>query len=232
MSTPSFHVVIPCAGSGSRSGSSDVPKQYRPVLGRPMVLHTLDAFVSVDHIERIVLVVSPEDTFDLDLPAQVERLASGGATRAQSVLAGLFHLRETGADLNDWVLVHDAARCLISPELIVRLINECCDDDVGGLLAIPLADTLKEGFTNHRVRSTLSREAKWLAQTPQMFRLQTLIQALEQTGSAVTDESSAMEALGHAPKLVLGSAENLKVTYPSDWTVAEALLSVRVGNSN
>ena len=196
-----------------------------------MVLHTLDAFVSVSAIDRMVLVVSPDDAYGLDLPAQVERVACGGLTRAQSVLAGLHHLRETGASDHDWVLVHDAARCLISPELIDRLIHECHDDDVGGLLAIPLADTLKEGYANHRVRSTLPREAKWLAQTPQMFRLQPLILALQQVGALVTDESSAIEAMGHAPKLVMGSAENLKVTYPSDWTVAEALLSARSSNS-
>ena len=110
MTSPSFHVVIPCAGSGSRSGSLTVPKQYRCVLGRPMILHTLDAFVSVPAIDRMVLVVSPDDAYELDLPAQVERVACGGLTRAQSVLAGLHHLRETGASDHDWVLVHDAAR--------------------------------------------------------------------------------------------------------------------------
>ena len=137
-------------------------------------------------------------------------------------------------DGHDWVLVHDAARCLIAPEAVSDLVEACRDDPVGGLLALPLPDTLKshtlDGGTA-RVSSTVPREDKWLAQTPQMFRLGALHAALADaaaTGFAgITDESSAMERLGLSPRLVPGSAQNLKVTYPADFAFAEAVLKGR-----
>jgi 2-C-methyl-D-erythritol 4-phosphate cytidylyltransferase len=150
----------------------------------------------------------------------------GGATRAASVLAGLRHLVSQGAQPSDWVLVHDAARCLVRAEDVTRLIEACRGDPVGGLLALPLADTLK--MARHgRVQGTLDRSDKWLAQTPQMFRCGLLLDALLQAGAAVTDEASAIEHLGHSPLLVRGSAHNLKVTYPEDFALAEALLQAR-----
>jgi 2-C-methyl-D-erythritol 4-phosphate cytidylyltransferase len=150
----------------------------------------------------------------------------GGATRAASVANGLRELRRAGAVDADWVLVHDAARCLITPELIDRLIDRCGNDEVGGLLAHPLADTLKIG-ANGRVAATVDRGDKWQAQTPQMFRLGLLRQGLEAAGDSVTDESSAIEALGLKPLLVEAGGQNFKVTYPEDLAMAEAVLRGR-----
>jgi 2-C-methyl-D-erythritol 4-phosphate cytidylyltransferase len=151
------------------------------------------------------------------------RIHCGGDTRAQTVANGLDELQVHGAQADDWVLVHDAARCLVRPEWVDRLIDACLDDAVGGLLALPLADTLKQE-AGGRVVATVSREGKWAAQTPQMFRLGLLRQALARAGAWVTDESSAIEALGLAPKLVPGEAENFKLTYPGDFALAERLL--------
>jgi 2-C-methyl-D-erythritol 4-phosphate cytidylyltransferase len=150
----------------------------------------------------------------------------GGATRAASVSNGLRELRRAGAIDTDWVLVHDAARCLVTPELVDRLIDTCGDDEVGGLLAHPLPDTLKIG-ENGRVAATIARAGKWQAQTPQMFRLGMLRQALEGADESVTDESSAIEAMGLAPMLVEAGAQNFKVTYPEDFAMAEAVLRAR-----
>jgi 2-C-methyl-D-erythritol 4-phosphate cytidylyltransferase len=150
----------------------------------------------------------------------------GGATRAASVAAGLAELRARGAGDEDLVLVHDAARCLLRPAWVERLLDACADDAVGGLLALPLADTLKAA-QGDRVSATLARADKWLAQTPQMFRLGLLQHALAHAGAAVTDESSAVEALGLAPRLVPGEIENLKLTWPADFALAARLLETR-----
>jgi len=223
-----LYALIPCAGSGARSGAFG-PKQYQMLAGKPMVLHTLAAFAAVGRLVTTLVVVAPEDAWltSLRQPNTAYGVAQcGGATRAASVLNGLRHLVEQGACPNDWVLVHDAARCLITPQQINALIDACLADDVGGLLAVPLPDTLKQA-QDGRVVATLNRSDKWLAQTPQMFRLGCLLQALEQAGDAVTDESSAIEAIGLTPKLVSGSAQNFKVTYPEDFEMAEALLRLR-----
>ncbi len=220
---PRFFALIPCAGQGSRAGSP-VPKQYQPVAGRAVVLHTLAAFAGVRRLARTLVVVAPGDVFFKDQPSAGFDVADcGGATRAASVLGGLRQLLSDGAQPTDWVLVHDAARCLITPEQIDQLMDACADDEVGGLLAHKLPDTLKSE-TAGRVRQTIDRSDKWLAQTPQMFRIGLLVQALEQGGVAVTDESSAMEAMGLAPRLVPGHAQNFKLTYPEDFALAEAIL--------
>jgi len=191
-----------------------------------LVLHTLAAFAAVVRLHRTLVVVSPGDDFleRLQVPATVARC--GGASRADSVAHGLDALQALGAHEQDWVLVHDAARCLIEPAQIDGLIDACQDDAVGGLLAHKLPDTLKRE-TGGRVAETLDRGDKWLAQTPQMFRLGLLRQALAQATAPVTDESSAVEMLGLAPRLVPGSAQNLKVTYPEDFALAEAVLRGR-----
>lgn len=224
------HVLIPCAGSGSRAGT-DQPKQYAELAGQPLVIHTLQAFEQVPGWGQCVMVVAPDDTRLSDMLQQhgLDRwavAAVGGTTRAQSVLAGLQYLGAQGASEADWVLVHDAARCLIEPTHILHLLSACRSDAVGGLLAQPLADTLK-AERGGRVQSTLERGGKWLAQTPQMFRLGVLTQALKQAGDAVTDEASALERMGLAPLLVRGSAQNFKVTYPEDFQLARALLAAR-----
>ena len=227
---PRFHVVIPCAGSGSRSGLGG-PKQYALLAGEPMVVHTLRAFAEVPGLGQGVVVVAPNDqqmaeVFALYPQTQFAISNTGGATRAQSVLAGLLALQNLGVDGHDWVLVHDAARCLVTPSLIQKLLLACQSDAVGGLLALPLPDTLK-AETQGRVSSTLPRSGKWLAQTPQMFRWDSLFGALAQAGDQVTDEASALEALGEAPLLVPSASFNFKVTYQEDMTMAEAVLQQR-----
>jgi 2-C-methyl-D-erythritol 4-phosphate cytidylyltransferase len=219
--------LVPCAGSGARTGAS-IPKQYLPIAGRAMVGHTLDALAAEPRLCATLLVLArDDDCFEHHVPDFAgERgwiARCGGATRAQSVANGLAELAERGVQPGDWVLVHDAARCLIRPEWIARLIDACFDDAVGGLLALPVADTLKHE-RDGRVAGTLDRSGKWAAQTPQMFRLGLLQRALAAGGDDVTDEASAIEALGLAPKLVSGALENLKLTRIEDFDMAERLL--------
>lgn len=221
--------LLPCAGTGSRAGTAG-PKQYEPLLGVPLVLHTLSAFHAVDRIDRVLVAVSPGDRFlSVDDP-QTQLVRCGGATRAQTVFNGLQALLDDGAAKDDWVLVHDAARCLITPAQIDALIDTCLLDAVGGLLALKLPDTLK-AETGGRVAATVDRSDKWLAQTPQMFRIGALQAALAARAASgfdgITDEASAMELAGLAPRLVPGSAQNFKVTYPEDFALAEAILKAR-----
>lgn len=231
-----FFALIPCAGSGSRAqdnqdaSQSQPPKQYRLLAGWPMVWHTVQAFQGVARIAACWVVVAPDDNFFAAAsvpawPCQVVRC--GGSSRAHTVLAGLAHLLGQGAQAHDWVLVHDAARCMVTPAQINALIDACQNDPTGGLLALKLPDTLKVA-TQGRASATLPRDDKWLAQTPQMFRIGALQAALHQCGNAVTDEASAMEATGCQPLLVAGSAQNFKVTYPEDFALAEAVLRSRM----
>ena len=224
---PRCFALVPCAGIGQRAGVGG-PKQYHPVAGKVVVAHTLAALSKVTRIEATLVVLAPEDTqFAQHVPGfGGERgwvARCGGATRAETVANGLNELLARGAQPHDWVLVHDAARCLIRPEWVDRLIDACWDDEVGGLLALPVADTLKRE-QDGRAAATVDRADKWAAQTPQMFRIGLLRPALAQAGAAVTDEASAVEALGHQPKLVLGAFENFKLTWPGDFALAERLL--------
>jgi len=226
-----FYALVPCAGVGQRAGTAR-PKQYAPVAGRPVVAHTLAALAAVPELAATLVVLSPQDAaFEAAVPGfagargWVARV--GGATRAASVAAGLSALRERGASAADWVLVHDAARCLLRPAWVQALVAACRDDAVGGLLALPLADTLKQADAQGRSSATLDRRAKWLAQTPQMFRIGLLQRALAAAGDAVTDEASAIEALGLAPRLVAAPMENFKLTWPADFALAERLLATR-----
>jgi 2-C-methyl-D-erythritol 4-phosphate cytidylyltransferase len=222
---PRFYALVPCAGTGSRAGTQG-PKQYERIAGQPMVWHTLAAFAAVKRIARTVVVVAPGDGFFERNPTSALVVPCGGATRAASVANGLYELTRVGATQDDWVLVHDAARCLITPAAVDALIDACQGDEVGGLLAHKLPDTLKRE-EGGRAAQTIDREDKWLAQTPQMFRIGMLMQALERAGSDVTDEASAIEALGQRPLLVAGGAQNFKVTYPDDFALAEAVLKGR-----
>jgi len=223
------HALLPCAGTGSRAGTG-IPKQYQPILGVPMVLHTLAALRSVTRLTQIVVVVAPGDAFWTTGHPRITALHCGGATRAESVFNGLQALLDQGTSPQDWVLVHDAARCLVTATMVDALMDACLDDPVGGLLALPLPDTLKSE-TDGRVSATVDRAGKWLAQTPQMFRLGALHAALKATASqgfvGVTDEASAMEMAGHQPRLVPGSARNFKITYPDDFALAEAIFRSR-----
>lgn len=218
---PRLFALVPAAGIGERSGAGQ-PKQYVEIGGRPMLAHTLAALAAVPRIAQTLVVLSPaDDRFEAALTgcsAWVARV--GGASRAESVLGGLAELRRRGAGDDDWVLVHDAARCLLQPAWVDALIDACADDAVGGLLAQPVADTLKAGDADGRVTATVDRRDKWAAQTPQMFRLGLVERALQAMGAAATDEASAVEALGLAPRLVRASMANFKVTWPEDFELA------------
>jgi 2-C-methyl-D-erythritol 4-phosphate cytidylyltransferase len=237
-SPPRCFALVPCAGVGARAGAAG-PKQYAKLGPQAVVAHTLAALQAVTRLSATLVVLAPDDVeFESHAIAFAGPCAwtarCGGATRAATVANGLAVLRERGVAEHDWVLVHDAARCLLQPAWVDRLIDACLSDEVGGLLALPLADTLKAAC-GERVSATLPRVDKWLAQTPQMFRLgllqralaQALAQTLAQAGDAVTDESSAIEALGLTPKLVVGDFENLKLTWPADFALAQRLLETR-----
>ena len=225
-----LYALVPCAGSGARAGAT-LPKQYVEIAGRPLVAHTLAALAAVPRLSRILVVVAPDDEHHEGLAARlpsdprISFARCGAATRAATVVAGLAKLAGLGATANDWVLVHDAARCLVRAEWIETLIESCRGDGIGGLLALPVADTLKQA-EGERAVATLPRKDVWQAQTPQMFRLGVLTDALARTPGA-TDDASAIEAIGLRPKLVTGSAENIKVTFPADFVIAEALLARR-----
>jgi 2-C-methyl-D-erythritol 4-phosphate cytidylyltransferase len=227
-----YFAVIPAAGSGSRFGAPK-PKQYLTLNGVPLIRHTIAALLSDPRIAKVVVVLSPDDTdwHEHCLPEKaadrVLVIRQGGMTRAESVYSGInWLLKQPHVDYDDWVLVHDAARPCLSSTLIDSLLTQLSDDPVGGLLAIPVADTVKRASTDHRVDSTIDRRQLWQAQTPQMFRLQLLAKALGAIDPATaTDESSAVEALGLQPKLVPGSLSNLKVTYPQDLLLASAILN-------
>jgi 2-C-methyl-D-erythritol 4-phosphate cytidylyltransferase len=226
---PSRHfALIPAAGVGARMGSEQ-PKQYLPLAGRSMLRHVLDTFAASPAIAHTFVVVGADDGYidgaiaeAPDIGSKVTVLRKGGGTRRESVLNGL-HAMRGWADDEDWVLVHDAARPGLTSALIDKLILALDDDPVGGLLAVPLADTLKLCGGQMRVEATVPRDRLWMAQTPQMFRYALLRRALECAGE-VTDEASAIEALGLQPKLVEGSMRNFKVTLPQDLPLAELFL--------
>lgn len=232
--------LIPCAGTGSRAGAG-LPKQYRTVAGRPMIWYALNAFCACDAITATALVLAPgdmplESRFGAAMfgGMRFDTAFVGGDTRHASVLAGLHHLAQLGATDRDWVLVHDAARPGLTPAMIHALVGAVeteHDDDpdaaIGGILAVPVPDTLKRADARSRIGATVPRDGLWQAQTPQMFRLGVLRQALQDAlaaGAVVTDEASAIERLGLHPRLVNGSLRNFKVTYPEDFALAEVLL--------
>ena len=222
-----YYALVPCAGVGVRAGTVG-PKQYAPLAGATVVGHALRALSLVRRLAQVLVVLSPDDdAFATRVPEFAGWVShAGGASRAATVAGGLAELAARGARPDDWVLVHDAARCLVRPEWIDALIDACSDDPVGGLLALPLADTLKDE-RDGRVHATVDRAHKWQAQTPQMFRLGLLRDALQAAGPTVTDEASAVEAKGLSPRLVRGALENFKVTFPNDFDLADRLLRSR-----
>lgn len=226
-----YHVLIPCAGAGTRMQSS-APKQYMLLNGSPILRHVIALFESLELVNRIYIVISAEDTYWSDDLLQglhkVKVLTCGGDSRAATVLAGL-QAMPSEVPNDDWVLVHDAARPGVDAHMVQRLIDAMGPADIGGLLALPLADTLKRANAIQRVEATLSRDALWQAQTPQMFKLGMLKQALAQyLHRQPTDEAQAMEWAGHAPKLVLGDLKNLKITYPQDLIAVSALMQAAI----
>jgi len=223
-----FHALVPAAGFGARMGH-ELPKQYLPLAGRPMIFHALNTLCACAEITTVFVVLSPDDTLfhDYDWSSfgdKLQPLYCGGETRADTVLNGLL-ASEVEAD--DWVLVHDAARPCLTQAHLAKLIDELRDDEVGGILAVPVADTLKRAGEEGRIAHTEDRAGLWQAQTPQMFRAGLLASALQQC-KAVTDEASAIEALGLQPRLVAGDSSNFKVTYPQDMRLAELLLTEKM----
>jgi len=224
---PKVFALVLAAGQGTRIGDA-LPKQYLPVSGKPMMFHSIGAIAAVSRVERLFVVLSPMDRHwgEHDwsaLPEKVEAAFCGGGHRAESVLNTLKHF-EARIAKDDWVLVHDAARPCILTELVEQFLDEIGDDPVGGLLAIPLADTLKRSDELQRVSETIPRTGLWCAQTPQMFRYDMLRRGLEKKPAA-TDEAEAVESTGYnTPRLVQGESTNIKVTFAEDIQVAEMIL--------
>jgi len=241
--------IVPAAGVGQRAqplGSEQAlqPKQYRLLRGEPMLRHAVRALLADERIEQILVAVAPGDDAAQESLVGLPRVSvrpCGGSTRSQTVMSAL---RELDPSPSDWVLVHDAARPGLPAAALSRLIDSCFAYGVGGLLALPVADTLKRAVELERVdcvltgaaptaaegravQSTVDRDGLWAAQTPQMFRAQKLLQALEkanQSGRPVTDEASAMEGIGIKPRLIPGSIRNFKVTWPEDFELMERWL--------
>lgn len=206
-----------------------LPKQYLPLCGEPLIRHALATLCAVPLIDRVFVVLAPDDNYwpedeFADLAAKLRILRCGGATRAESVANGLRAMGNIAAE-DDWVLVHDAARACLTVDHVETLIRTVGHDMVGGILGVPVADTVKREAYG-RIAATISRESLWQAQTPQMFRHGLLTKALAHAPS-VTDEASAIEALGLKPKLVAADATNLKVTYPLDLKLAELIIDYR-----
>lgn len=227
----SFWVVIPAAGSARRMGGA-IPKQYLPLARSTVIEHSIAPFLTRPNCSGVVVVLAAGDQRWGQLAVSKHPkilVTTGGAERADSVRAGLDALAPRAA-ASDWVLVHDAARpCLTSTDLSA-LLEQLLDDEVGGLLAAPLVDTLKRADERGRVRATVDRAGLWRALTPQMFRLDVLRRALDaarERGSSGTDDAQAVEALGLEPKLVAGSGDNIKITLADDLERAERILAGR-----
>jgi len=229
VSSMNIQVLIPAAGKGSRFGGS-VVKQYLPIAGRPVLAHSIRAFRFHPLLNGITVVLAENDQwFDSSLGALAGTVetVTGGDTRARSVYNGLRHISELHPE-TDWVLVHDAARPCLPAECLDRLLDEGLDSESGAILAMPVADTLKQAGTGQEVIGTLDRNDLWQAQTPQLFPLRLLMKAMAgalDAGFEVTDEASAIEHAGMQPRLVMGSIANIKITRPEDLAVAAALLA-------
>jgi len=226
---PRHFAIVPAAGSGARFGSG-VPKQYLELAGKPLIYHALAALCRCQRIDQVWVVLSPGDEWWgghdwSSLGPKLHVAFCGGAIRAESVSNGLAAVAGVLAD-DDWVLVHDAARPCLTQEMLAALCDELADDPVGGILAVPVADTLKRSDAQQRIATTESRDGLWQAQTPQMFRYGVLRKALA-GNFAVTDEASAIEAAGLKPRLVRADATNLKITFPADLRLAELILQGR-----
>lgn len=226
-----YCALIPAAGYGARMQQS-IPKQYLPLHHHPILWYTINRLASHPLISSVALILSEEDTYftwhdyeDIPNIAKLQVYFCGGKSRAETVKNGLQSIKYS-MEPDNWVLVHDAARPCLSITLLNRLIDTVSEDKVGGILALPVADTLKAADAQQCIQHTVSRTSLWMAQTPQMFRYQLLCKALAHTQD-VTDEASALEAQGYTPRLVQGHLSNLKVTYPGDLQLAEAILALK-----
>ncbi len=226
MNLPQYYAVVPAAGVGKRM-QADRPKQYLSLQGEVVLARTLKRLLQANIFTAIVVAISPEDPYwtELDISTHSQILtAAGGKERADSVLSALKTL-ENQVDNNDWILVHDAARPCITANDIHKLIATVSDDAIGGILALPSHDTLKQ-VEGGAIQQTLDRRKVWRALTPQMFRFGVLKQALEQTqgNPAITDEASAIELIGLTARIVEGRPDNLKITQPDDLRLAQFYL--------
>jgi len=224
-----FHAVIPAAGAGSRMGV-DIPKQYLTLAGQTVLEHSLDVLLACEQIATVILVLSANDEYWPEMQERYKdsrvETVTGGAERCHSVLNGLEHLAGT-AGVDDWVLVHDAARPCVRQQDIEMLMTRLEDHEVGGLLGVPVADTMKQVDSDSMILKTVERDGLWRALTPQMFRLGPLRDALQQaiaSGVMVTDDASAMEMAGYRARMVEGQADNIKITRPADLQLAEFYL--------
>lgn len=221
--------LIPAAGVGARFGA-DKPKQYVEIAGKTVLQHTLAIFLSCERIDKVAVVLSPEDAvFQTGICEKFVVLKTGGETRAESVRNGLTALLQRGVLLeSDNILVHDAARCCLPEEALLRLLDEAGENESGGILAVPVADTLKRATAEQTISETVSRTSLWQAQTPQLFRAGLLQRALDIPDLAeITDEASAVEKLGVRPLLVQGDTRNLKLTLPQDELIVRLLLQTK-----
>jgi len=231
--SPKYWIIIPAAGVGKRMGA-DRPKQYLPLLGKSVIEQTIDCFITHSRVERIVVALSRDDGYwpelDISRSPRIVR-AEGGTERCHSVLNALDALQEKAGE-NDWVLVHDAARPCLTRGDLDKLIDELSSDEVGGILAVPVRDTMKRGDGKGHIDHTEDRNDLWHALTPQMFRFALLSDALRKSladGFVVTDEASAIEHVGLKPRLVEGRADNIKVTRPEDLALAGYFLEKNLG---
>ena len=229
----SLFALVAAAGTGTRL-ARETPKQYLPLLGKPMLWHSVRALCAA-RPENVFIVLAPDDDefarHDWSaFEGRVEALYCGGETRRDSVYNGLV-AASAAVDADDFMLVHDAARPCVPKADVERLVEECSADRIGGILTLPVSETVKRVAKDEagvqRIAGTEDRSQLWLAQTPQMFRAGLLMQALRKAKRSVTDEASAIEQMGLRPRMVAGSRENLKVTYPEDLAIAEAILRAR-----
>ncbi|WP_375321141.1 2-C-methyl-D-erythritol 4-phosphate cytidylyltransferase [Aliivibrio logei] len=223
ISLPSITAIVPAAGVGSRM-KADRPKQYLLLNGKPVLEHTLEQLLSYPLIDTVIVAVSDTDPYFDELAIAKDKRVirvSGGAERADSVLSGLTYVKNN--QLSEWSMVHDAARPCIRHTDIEKLIEEVVPHHVGGILASPVRDTMKQATPENKIDTTIDRSVLWHALTPQLFTTDLLYTALKtglENSFLITDESSAIELMGHQPKLVQGRADNLKITQPEDLDLA------------
>lgn len=221
--------IIPAAGIGKRMGSS-LPKQYAELAGKPVLQHTIERLRETQLFDAIVLAAQPNDGRAQAIASLFDNiiLASGGAERVLTVRNALSELSDR-AQPDDWVYIHDAARPCVRPDDILKLHQAILQDPIGGILALPMRDTVKQA-QDHRSIKTVDRSALWQALTPQAFRYGVLVEAINQAIAQklpVTDDASALEFMGHAPLLIEGASDNLKITYPQDMLLAETILQAQ-----
>lgn len=225
--------IVPAAGVGSRMGA-DMPKQYLPLVDQTVIEHTLSKLLQVSAVQKIIVCLAAEDQIFHSLPcAKSERIITveGGVTRGESVCNGLHWLVANGFE-HAWALVHDAARPCVNPKRIEQLVHECAVQNTGGILAIPMANTLRRVDDQKFGKTeTVSRENMWAAHTPQLFRVNELLNGLaiaSASATSITDEASAIEAAGGGVLIIEDESCNIKVTRPEDMLLASVILNAQL----